>query len=838
MNIQVSDPLSLLPYQSGLTGDELTEEAAKGNTSLDERQRAIQIGEPVPIVFGRRVTVGSDQIGGVFVAPGATSGRFVNDSTTNALTVNLQLILSQGEIGDIKENQLYQWACRVGTWKRAYNQRASNWTPATTITNVANKTTWDNIPSYPGTDAVFTDLTALSYTNTFADGDRTYDRQIYVFVENGLKVTRLLDSQLGSSNNFIDLAIYLIKQSKRLPDDMIDTTSMTAAANFLNTNNFLCNGVVSQSQNLEDFLTQTGNQFLLRLSEKDGKKCFKPRLPVNADHTINSTNAISPVFGFSEDHILDGSFEIEYIPITERQDAKALVMWKQQNDNDLPIIRTSEVQQTGVSNPVIIQYDLSQWCCSESHAVKFGAFMIAKRKYITHTLRISVRPSTFNSTLALGDIVRVKLRRETNSGTVDYHDYLYEVERIQKATTGVIELDLVHFPVDANKKSIVAQAVVAATPVGTVISSSRTDVTCHTNSGTSNIADDGVTWPSLGGTGWDMPSFNEDFPFEEDLDNADDPFDSDFATGITDDRTNSDPLKPGDTLTGTGGACANGRICWYRRNKVNSNTPSPTWGVKTLISCSASSNGTGSMELTTDDIDHWIIAESSCPDPGSDDGYGTPTPIGEVGPIEPDISSYTYARWTGTKTKFIKGGKHFSTVNNQGEPQFGNVEPEVEITNITTSWRTFNNYLTIAGGQTSRGGWECAGTISAGVLDLGGNYYGANYNESSKQYWPEPGPIPWRANVKMSDGGSGYTLYGLGGLYVDVPTTGYAAFQGCLYATQPFLWAGSNTFGSYWAIEGKWEFTNDINATSGVSWEGRRSDDDGFNPNQHGNPGF
>ena len=175
MNIQVSDPLSLLPYQSGLAGDELKEEAAKGNTSLDVRQRAIEIGEPVPIVFGRRVTVGSDQIGGVFVAPGATSGRFVNDSTTNALTVNLQLILSQGEIGDIKENQLYQWACRVGTWTRAYNQRASNWQPGTTITNVANKTTWDNIPSYPGTDAVFTDLTALSYTNTFDDGDRTWD---------------------------------------------------------------------------------------------------------------------------------------------------------------------------------------------------------------------------------------------------------------------------------------------------------------------------------------------------------------------------------------------------------------------------------------------------------------------------------------------------------------------------------------------------------------------------------------------------------------------------------------------------------------------------------------
>jgi hypothetical protein len=507
-------------------------------------------------------------------------------------------------------------------------------------------------------------------------------------------------------------------------------------------------------------------------------------------------------------------------------------MWKQQNDNDLPIIRTSEVQQSGVSNPVIIQYDLSQWCCSESHAIKYGAYQIARRKYITHTLRISVRPSTFNSTLALGDIVRVRLRRETNAGTVDHHDYLYEVERIQKATTGVIELDLIHFPIDQNKKSIVAQAVVAATAVGTVISSSRTDITCHSNTGTSNIADDGVTWPSLGGTGFDLGTFTEGF-FTEEIDNADDPFEADFVTGITDDRTTSDPLKVGDTLTSTGPACSNGRTCWYRRNKVGSNTPSPTWGVKTLISCSASSNGSGSMQLTSADIDHWIISESSCPDPGSDDGYGTPTPIGEVGPIEPDITSYTYARWVGTKTKHIKAGKFYIGVNQSGEDVWNDTEEDFEVTSVTTGWRTFNNYLTIGGGFTSRGGWECVGTIAGGVLDLGGHAWGANLDESSKQYWPDHGPIPWRANVKMTDGGSSYTQYSLGGLYIDAQGLG----GGCLYATQPQLWAGNGPYGSYWSIEGKWEFTNDQNATTGdIEWEGRRSSDDGFNSGQHGGP--
>ena len=830
MNIKVSDPLSLLPYQAGLTGESLVDEAGQGNTSLDKRQRSIEIGEPIPIVFARRVTVGSDDVGGVFVAPGCSSGRFVNDSTTNELTVNFQLILSQGQIGDIKENQLYQRACRVGTWKRSYNQRASSWVPASSVTVVANKTPWSNVPTYAGTDGKFTDLTAISFTNTAADGDRTWDRQCYVFVENGLKVTRILDSQLGSSNNFIDLAIYLIKQSKRLPDDMIDTVSMTAAANFLNTNNFLCNGVFDKSENLEDWLTKTGNLFLLRLSEKDGKKCFKPRLPVNADHTINSTNAIVPSFGFTEDHIIDGSFEIEYIPITERQDACALVLWRQQPDNDIGIVRTSEVKQTGVTDPVIIQYDLSQWCCSESHAVKYGAYQIARRKYITHTLRISVRPSTFNSTLELGHIVRVRLRRETNAGTVDYHDYLYELERLEKTTSGIVQLDLIHFPVDSSQKSIVAQAVVAATPVGTVLPTGRNDLTCHTNTGTGNIPDDGITWPyagfpTIGLTNFTLGLFNEGLLFEE-LQEVVDPLEEDLTAEITDDRTDDEPLKVGDTLTATGGACANGRICWYRRNKIGSNTPSPTWGVKTLINCESSSNGTGSMELTSDDIDHWIIAESSCPDPASDDGFGTPHEIGTVGPIEVNPADYTYVRWKGTTTKHIAAGQ-FPT----GGGSYNDVVEETTVSQVSSTWfkRTnagtdpyyyvYATYLTITAGNTcTNNAFTCGGPTGA---ITSGNYGNMTY--------PPAGPKPWRSSVRSNQASTGSTACNtLGGIGRDADNSG--CYTGMFWSPQ--LSPGGATKGSYWAIEGVWEFSNDDSSQFtkevAATWNGRQSDDDGF----------
>ena len=444
-----------------------------------------------------------------------------------------------------------------------------------------------------------------------------------------------------------------------------------------------------------------------------------------------------------------------------------------------------------------IQYDLSQWCCSETHAIKYGAYQIAKRKYITHTLRISVRPSTFNSTLALGDIVRVKLRRETNAGTVDYHDYLYETERIEKSTTGVIQLDLIHFPVDSSKRSIIARAVAAATPVGTVIATSRNDLTCHSNTGTSNIADDGVTWSSLGDTNWDMGDFDESNDFEDDLGNANDPLDDDHPTGLTDD-SGSDPLAVGDSLTASGPACANGRVCWYRKDKKTKE--------KTLINCASSSNGSGSMTLTTADIDHTIIAEWSCPDPGSDDGFGTPEENGESDEVEPDVTDYTYARWTG---KMIRFANQTCVWNGQiCDPALAT--SSTSTTDWTTPWFTFNNYLTIGGA------YGCF--INATPLS-GGN--------SGTFFHPEQGPVPWRANVKTTQmSGCGGGALSIGGLGVD------ASGGGCSGATNPFMTFGCVGVGSYWAIEGKWEFSNDTGATKTVaaSWGGRSGTNDGSNP--------
>ena len=231
------------------------------------------------------------------------------------------------------------------------------------------------------------------------------------------------------------------------------------------------------------------------------------------------------------------------------------------------------------------------------------------------------------------------------------------------------------------------------------------------------------------------------------------------------------------------------------------------------MSGSASSTGTGSLELTSDDIDHWIIAEGSCPDPASDDGFGTPTPIGETtDSIEPNLSNYAVARWVGTTTKYIAPGQYPI-----GGGLFNDVEAEIVTTSVTSAWKTFSNYVTIAGGYTC--GASGMGP-SAAITDT----------DSMNINWPQHGPIPWRANVQATDKQSAGGYRTIGGIAVD----GQGLGSGCAGGEGPILWPGGATKGSKWSIEGKWQLSNFIEGTSSVDeansleWEGRYDSGDGF----------
>jgi len=473
-----SDPLALLSIEAGLIRPPLADAAAEGDSQLDSPQRAAILGEPVPVVFCRRdETAGS---GGVLISPPATEARFSNDAS-NAVTASYHLVLSEGQIGSIQVRDIFQRSCRVGTHTQTYDRRAGSWTPGNFVTAQTGYT-MPECPYYCGTVGVYSGMSTLSFTVTIPNGFDLWNRQVHAFIRNGMYVTRLLDGVFGPSNNFADLVNWALVNCARLPASQIDLTSLQAAARFLAANSLNCDIAITQSQNLGDLLAGMAPYFLLAETRSQGRRGLRPLLPVNGDGTIRTT-AVSWVATFTEDHILPDGFEITFSPPADRRPFCVQTIWRQQLTDDVGIIRTSEVRYTGeATDGPFEQHDLSAFCTRENHAVKVGAYIRARRQFITHSARAQCRSVDFPPNLAPGDIVRVTLQRTPSDGAASTHDYLYQVDRISKSAAGDVSMDLMHFPIDSSGRSLVALAVANATGTGILLTSNRTGVSCDVNS--------------------------------------------------------------------------------------------------------------------------------------------------------------------------------------------------------------------------------------------------------------------------------------------------------------------------------------------------------------------
>lgn len=707
MSIRISDPLFLLSAQTGLSAAELSAKAGEGNPDVNRPQAALETGEPIPIIFCRR----RNSNGGVMVQPKMTEASFSNDirseiiSTDGGTTdqgqifervfIKYLLVLSEGNLAQLQIRDLFYGNSRKGSFNQKYNGRAGLWNPGNTIDDyidhepaanaqgeyvfdistltaevtlklnqtlyhamtVSGSTVVKNIPyvahdlpTFTGTSGSYSGLTTLSFEYTETDvSDQRPNRSVSVFVRSGLQVTRLVDDTSGESDNFVDLVKYVFQANNRLADDLIDNAALLRAANFTDTNGFLFNGFIAESQNLLDWVQKTSANFLLQVSNTNGKFGLRPRLPYNTNYTIKTTK-ITPVYTFTEDHIVEDGFEIEYISLEDREPRCFVVLWRQQPEADFGLVRTVELRyQNEAQNGPFINIDMSNYCTNENHAVKVGAFRLAQRKFITHHLRITVRELNYNSLVTVGDIVRVRLRRETNEGAVEHHDKIYEVNRIDKTFQGSIVYDLTHFPIDSQGRSIIARAVNDASGAGNVINVGRNTFNGDENSSTATT----VVGTAFGGGGVDSQgnsiapatadtSVNVPSPNNALVDDSGNPIldadgnqqsieDASYPGSSTVSESNdwnnpNDPLDQpeaqrtiggysgtpgaGDTLTFDPG-CADPLIKWY---KININT-----GAVTFIGSGISATLDVTEALQTEGVR--VYAEGCCPDPSQPGGY-------------------------------------------------------------------------------------------------------------------------------------------------------------------------------------------------------------------------
>jgi hypothetical protein len=162
--------------------------------------------------------------------------------------------------------------------------------------------------------------------------------------------------------------------------------------------------------------------------------------------------------------MLPGSFSYSYAPRSERLPFAALVLWREQPDDDVGTTRSTELRYTGtaVDGPYE-EIDCSEFATREGHAIKAGAYALAMRRHVTHRGSFQVAPTAAVAALAPGDIIRINRSRNPTIGSATTWSYLYEIESISGPPLGPWTIAITHFPVDLDGRSIVTRDVLAAT---------------------------------------------------------------------------------------------------------------------------------------------------------------------------------------------------------------------------------------------------------------------------------------------------------------------------------------------------------------------------------------
>jgi predicted phage tail protein len=125
---------------------------------------------------------------------------------------------------------------------------------------------------------------------------------------------------------------------------------------------------------------------------------------------------------FTAGNILEDSYKLEYLRSEERRPFKAVMRYRKETKNKLPEEKIVEVKlpdQEGLLPQE--QFDLTQFCTSEDHAIKVAKYFLGIRKLVSHTISFST--TVHGLSLRAGSYIKVITEATpysaANTGTVN-----------------------------------------------------------------------------------------------------------------------------------------------------------------------------------------------------------------------------------------------------------------------------------------------------------------------------------------------------------------------------------------------------------------------------------
>lgn len=334
--------------------------------------------------------------------------------------------------------------------------------------------------AYPSTDdfSSFADITLLQLTsNAFQDfesGSVPDDlKQIYVYYDEGVSVTKYSAGlsggsyTTGSSNQFVDLALHLFSMIKRSSDGIaelaqpVKLSNLQAIGTFCSTYNLFFNGVLDQPYNLIEYISEISPFFLLAFLSNGGRYEFSPLLPLDGSNAIDVT-ALTPAATFTESDILPGSYQKSFTPAEERRDTIINVTYRNVTPKFIAAPVGVMVRFSGTADDAqVVNFDMSEFCATKSHATRFAKYELARRRHSTHTIQFETALDT--NGLKATDIIKIQRQRISSKGDNRTETDHYQLTSVSHSTGGISTFEAIHFPLNASSIATISDEVVNGT---------------------------------------------------------------------------------------------------------------------------------------------------------------------------------------------------------------------------------------------------------------------------------------------------------------------------------------------------------------------------------------
>ena len=288
----------------------------------------------------------------------------------------------------------------------------------------------------------------------FLNQDTNFElAQIHAFVRDGIYVedVRSTGAEAGPTSLYPNLVNYLMRNALKLDVDLVDLSSLALIANMNHKYNLWFNGVMAATSSFQEWIFRTAPYFWASPAQINGKYGLAPVVPLSPDGTVKTSATALLELGL--DQIIEGSYNMVMESSKERQDFCCVMVYKGSVTRSISETKTVEVRFKGAALEGPYEtHDLTEFCIDQEHAIRAAMYILARRRYVTHTLNVTIRPQTVQ--LNPGDIVKANL--EIIGGTKN--KYFYQVDSISEGPDGLVSLVLTHFPVNDQGQSLIALA--------------------------------------------------------------------------------------------------------------------------------------------------------------------------------------------------------------------------------------------------------------------------------------------------------------------------------------------------------------------------------------------